>query len=78
MRAGCLYIQTPISNLGKTQGPCQNTEHKLCIIRYMHMVMMYCYLGMFVEGKVNYMVKQILYAWKFSRYVNFVDFMVTY
>ena len=38
MRAGCLYLQTPISNLGKMQGHFQNTEHKLCIIRYMHMV----------------------------------------
>ena len=67
MRAGCLYLQIPMSNLGKMQGQCQNTEHKLCIIiRYMHMVIIFgnWYLGIYVEGKVNYMhmLKQI-YAW---------------
>ena len=63
MRAGCLYLQTPISNLVKMQGHCQNTEHKLCIIiRYMHMVIIYWYLGMYVEGKVNYILKHV-YAW---------------
>ena len=58
MRAGCLYLQTPISNLGKMQGHCQNTEHKLCIIiRYLHMAIIgdNWYLGMYVEEKVNYM-----------------------
>ena len=65
MRAGCLYLQTPISNLGKMQGHCLNTEHNLCIIiRYMHMIITgdNWYLGMYVDGKVNYMLQQI-YAW---------------
>ena len=65
MRADCLYLQTPISSLEKMQGHFQNTEHKLCIIiRYMHMVIIgdNWYLGMYVEGKENYMVKQI-YTW---------------
>ena len=60
MRAGCLYLQIPISNLVKMQGYYQNTEHKLyIIIRYMYMVIIgdNWYLGMYVEGKVNYMLK---------------------
>ena len=61
MRAGCLYLLTPY--LVKMKGHCENTEHKLCvIIRYMHMVIIYWYLGMYVKGKVNYMLKQI-YTW---------------
>ena len=65
MRAGCLYLQSPISNLVKIQGHCQNTERNLyIIIRHMHIVIIgdNWYLGMHDEGKVNYMLKQI-YAW---------------
>ena len=63
MRAGCLYLQTPISNLGKMQGHCQNTEHKLCIIiRYMDMVIIYRYLGMYVEGMENYMLNRYMHG----------------
>ena len=60
MRAGWLYLQIPISNSGKMQEHCQNTEHKLyIIIRYMHMIIIVdnWYLGIYVEGKANYIRK---------------------
>ena len=59
MRAGCLYLQIPISNFGKNARTLPKlccTEHKLCIIiRYMHRVIKgdIWYLWMAVGGKVN-------------------------